>query len=235
MGPVALRLSAVAFGLGLLTFVVAPVVVRVGMAGDTTACSVDNAPALSSGYDDWDRTVLDTRYTLGRDYVPPDLGEAKLGGRRFQLRSFILPDLDRLFKAAGDDGVALTVDSAYRSFDGQAKTYQSLADAYGDDFAAASAARPGHSEHQLGTTVDLGGGAEWLGDNAWRYGFALSYPDGASPQKTCYKPESWHYRYFGPTVAAEIRSSGLSPREWLLREANGTPTRFDVKSQSLLG
>jgi len=79
-----------------------------------------------------------------------------------------------------------------------------MADSFGDDFAAASAARSGHSEHQLGTTVDLGGGAEWLGGNAWSYGFALSYPDGASPQKTCYKPEPWHSRYFGATTAAQI-------------------------------
>ena len=104
-----------------------------------------------------------------------------------------------------------------------------------------ASARPGHSEHQLGTAVDLktpGGAAPWayadwgstrpgawLARNSWRYGWVLSYPRGKSPGLTCYKYEPWHFRYVGRPLAARIHASGLTPREWLWREgATGTWT-----------
>ena len=75
-----------------------------------------------------------------------------------------------------------------------------------------SSARAGHSEHQLGTTLDFrsyGGSAPWnyadwgttkagawLRNNAWRYGFVMSYPKGKT-SVTCYAYEPWHYRYVG--------------------------------------
>jgi D-alanyl-D-alanine carboxypeptidase len=78
-----------------------------------------------------------------------------------------------------------------------------------------SAARPGHSEHQLGTTIDVEGGEAWLASNAWRYGFVMSYPPEHSQGTTCYKPEAWHFRYVGRDAARAIRESGLSLRAWL--------------------
>ena len=95
-------------------------------------------------------------------------------------------------------------------------------------------ARPGHSEHQPGTALDLrivDGPAPWSGDfastpagrwlatNAWRYGFVISYPAGKS-DVTCYAPEPWHVRYVGKTIAQEVEASGLTLREWLWREAH---------------
>ena len=98
-------------------------------------------------------------------------------------------------------------------------------------------ARAGHSEHQLGTTVDFrgyGGSAPWnytdwgttkagawLKGNAWKYGFVMSYPKGKT-SVTCYQYEPWHYRYVGRTRARTIRSSGLSLRQFLWREQNPT-------------
>jgi D-alanyl-D-alanine carboxypeptidase len=95
-------------------------------------------------------------------------------------------------------------------------------------------ARPGHSEHQLGTTIDvtsLGAGLPWLmwdwGTtsagrwmrlNAWRYGFVMSYPAKGSPARTCYRYEPWHFRYVGKEMAAAVRASGLTLREYLWRE-----------------
>ena len=105
-----------------------------------------------------------------------------------------------------------------------------------------SSARPGHSEHQLGTTLDFrsyGGSAPWnyadwgrtkagtwLRNNAWKYGFVLSYPKGKTAQ-TCYAYEPWHYRYVGRAVAARIHASGLTEREYLWRQQTApapTPT-----------
>ena len=89
-------------------------------------------------------------------------------------------------------------------------------------------ARAGHSEHQLGTAIDVtseGGVApwnygdwadtaagSWMAANAWRYGFVMSYPRGGI-DRTCYDYEPWHYRYVGRSLAAEITANGRTPRE----------------------
>src|SRR5690606_36094394 len=69
-----------------------------------------------------------------------------------------------------------------------------------------TSARAGHSEHQLGTTVDLRAAGSttssfsafgrtksgrWVAKHAWKYGFVMSYPEGQT-DKTCYKFESRH-------------------------------------------
>ena len=179
------------------------------------SCRVADVPAVAVGYHQWADVLLDTTYSLGRGYVPPDLRVADIGGEPVRLRAFVLPDLVAMLDAAKQDGVSIAVTSGYRSYGDQANTFARLVRSHGAAYAALSAARPGHSEHQLGTTIDLEGGAEWLSARAWQFGFVLSYPPDRSPAWTCYKPEPWHYRYFGRQRAADIWSSGLSPREWL--------------------
>jgi len=56
----------------------------------------------------------------------------------------------------------------------------------------------------------------WMAEHAWEFGFVMSYPRGSFAQ-TCYDYESWHYRYVGRALAADIRASGLTPREFLWR------------------
>src|SRR6185503_17551751 len=87
-------------------------------------------------------------------------------------------------------------------------------------------ARPGHSEHQLGITIDFApagksvfvsedvGAGKWLSKNAWKYGWLMSYPKGKRAV-TCYQYEPWHYRYFGRDLAAKIHASGLTTRQYL--------------------
>ena len=192
------------------------------VSGPLPACRIDDVAAPHATLADWDRTVLDTIYGLDRSYAPTDLtpvGEAGIAGDG-SVRAFVILDLEALDRAARRAGVSLSVASAYRSYDDQARTFDSLVRAYGEDYAVQSAARPGHSEHQLGTTIDFEGGAAWLADNAWRFGFVMSYPLARSPEYTCYKAEPWHFRYLGRDLAAAIRAVGVSPREWLWEHAN---------------
>jgi LAS superfamily LD-carboxypeptidase LdcB len=98
----------------------------------------------------------------------------------------------------------------------------------GDVEAGSRVARPGHSEHQLGTTIDVTTEGEtdvdqswgatpqgqWVATNAHKYGFLLSYPQGAT-ERTCYDYEPWHLRYVGRELAADVIESGLSLREYL--------------------
>jgi D-alanyl-D-alanine carboxypeptidase len=189
------------------------------------ACRVADEPAEHAAITDWDRTLLDTAWTLPRSYAPDDpvpVAEAGLDGGG-SVRALVILDLAALTRAAADDGVELSVISAYRSYDAQVRTFSSLERAYGRAYALQSAARPGHSEHQLGTALDLEGGGGWLADHAWEHGFVVSYPAGRSPAFTCYKPEPWHVRYVGPERAAAIHASGLSPREWLWTHADDDP------------
>jgi D-alanyl-D-alanine carboxypeptidase len=89
-------------------------------------------------------------------------------------------------------------------------------------------ARPGHSEHQLGLTIDFVAVGDhglttnwevtrtgaWMAKNAWKYGWLMSYPKGQT-KVTCYSYEPWHYRYVGRELAAKIHDSGLTIREYL--------------------
>ena len=75
----------------------------------------------------------------------------------------------------------------------------------GTEQASTPVARPGHSQHQLGTAIDFGSidlgygetrEGQWILANARRFGFSLSYPQGLQ-DITGYKYEPWHFRYLG--------------------------------------
>lgn len=185
--------------------------------GPLPACQVADIPAIRHGPDDWDRVLLDPMFRLADDDVPHDLvpvAEAGLAGEG-SVRLLVIDDLRAMARAAGKAGVKLTVRSAFRDVDDQRQTLDSLAQAFGRSWAEQSAARPGHSEHQLGTALDLDGGDAWLATHSWEFGFVVSYPPDRSPTYTCYKAEPWHVRYIGRVKARAVHDSGLSLREWL--------------------
>jgi zinc D-Ala-D-Ala carboxypeptidase len=203
---------------------VGALVVAIGGAGSAAppaglpACEPAERPALARSYAEWRDTLLDPMHTVGREYVPPDLETQRIDGRAVVLRSFVFGPLREMLEAARQDGYRIRVTSAYRSYDDQRR----LAAEMGDSDLVA---RPGHSEHHLGTAVDFAGGTEWLAAHASRFGFVMSYPPGRSSAVTCYPPEPWHYRYFGSQRAREITESGLSAREWLWANATANSRR----------
>lgn len=136
---------------------------------------------------------------------------------------------------AATQGVRLVVVSAYRSYQEQAALYRFYSDQMGEEQAQRISARPGHSEHQMGTAIDFtspetqytleadfGATTEgrWLREHAHRFGFALSYPEGKEGV-TGYAYEPWHYRFIGVAAAAAQRASGLTLKEYLDRNAPG--------------
>lgn len=174
---------------------------------------------------------LDKQHRLPADCVPPDLeevpGAISAQGAQY-LRTEALAALREMFDAARTDGFVLQVNSSFRSYQTQADTYNYWVQTYGKEQADRTSARPGHSEHQLGTTADVGARgqfledfigtaeADWLAENAWKYGFIISYPDGKEGI-TGYAYEPWHVRYVGQAVAADVQASGLTLREFLLK------------------
>ena len=185
--------------------------------GPLAECRIDDRLTPHRAAADWARTLLDTEYALAEDDTPPDLvsiADHGIDGTG-SIRSLVIDDLAAMATDARDAGQPFRVTSAFRSYEHQVRTFASLEAANGRDEALRSAARPGHSEHQLGTTIDIEGGEAWLATNAWRYGFVMSYPPEHSPGTTCYKPEPWHFRYLGRVAAGDVRESGLSLRAWL--------------------
>ena len=188
--------------------------------------------------------LVNKQYKLPSTYVPSDLTtfadwNVGISGKTIattneslQLRSEAVSHLADLMAAASENNTPLKVISAYRSYATQQSTYQYWVDQNGGntDEADKISARPGHSQHQLGTAVDFSTydglkfdeftntPAEiWLRQHAWEYGYALSYPPGAE-EITGYSPESWHYRYIGVDNAASWHASNKILELWL-REA----------------
>lgn len=174
---------------------------------------------------------LDKQNRLPADCVPPDLeelpGAISAQGAQY-MRTEALGALREMFDAARADGFVLQVNSSFRSYQTQADTYNYWVQTYGKEQADRTSARAGHSEHQLGTTADVGARgrfledfigtaeADWLAENAWKYGFIISYPEGKE-DITGYAYEPWHVRYVGQGVAADVQASGLTLREFLLK------------------
>jgi D-alanyl-D-alanine carboxypeptidase len=200
--------------------------------GSAPACDgvYQDVLTASDAYGDWDRTVVDTIFMVPKTYKPGDLvGTGVAGGQ--QVRRLVVADLRSMANAASSAGAALQIVSAYRSYTNQVSTFNGWVRVSGRAAALLASARPGHSEHQLGTAIDFTSrlGADpwtyddwattragaWMQANAWQYGFVNSYPKGKSPSITCYKYEPWHYRYVGRTLALAIHDAGMTSREYL--------------------
>jgi LAS superfamily LD-carboxypeptidase LdcB len=88
-------------------------------------------------------------------------------------------------RAAGKNGVELTVRSGFRTYQKQAALYKQYRRGEGN-----LAAAPGYSNHESGRALDLyvtrGDALRWLEHNAAHYGFHRTVPG-----------EVWHWEYLG--------------------------------------
>ena len=203
-------------------------------------CRIGDVLTKHRGYSEWSRSVLDTYYRLSSTYSPTSLRSTSAAGLNsgYSVRSFVISDLKAMASAARSAGARFAVQSAYRSYRTQKATFNYWVSKVGYAKALLSSARAGHSEHQLGTTLDLrsyGGSAPWnykdwgttkagawLKANAWKYGFVMTYPKGKT-SVTCYQYEPWHYRYVGRDTARKVRASGLTLREYLWKQQTARP------------
>jgi D-alanyl-D-alanine carboxypeptidase len=214
---------------------------EVPLASSTTLpppCQTADEAVAADPAVNWDAVVIDTAHALPADYVPADLVTIREAGfaTMDQVRSVVIADLAALRMAADANGTPIVVVSGYRSYSYQSELFQRRVNQVGEAEASQRTARPGHSEHQLGTAVDVldpNGGdltldfattpqGQWVAAHSWEYGFVLSYPDGAA-DRTCYAYEPWHLRYVGRETAEAIHESGVTPREWLLSHPAETP------------
>jgi LAS superfamily LD-carboxypeptidase LdcB len=167
--------------------------------GDNLKATVDKTHRLLEDYEPNDLVDLNKRlglFTLNNAQLRSEAG--------FALKS-MLDDMQ------AETGKTVTVASGYRSFYTQSITYGSWVKELGQQGADQVSARPGHSEHQLGTTVDFVSAetewkisnkfgdtvaGKWLSEHASEYGFVIPYNQDNTAAGG-YKEESWHFRYVG--------------------------------------
>ncbi|MFC5527936.1 M15 family metallopeptidase [Cohnella yongneupensis] len=139
------------------------------------------------------------------------------------------PDMTQKFtemvSAAAKDGVDhFLISSGYRDEDEQNELYEQMG--------AERAMPAGHSEHNLGLSLDIGSSltemnqapeGKWLADNAWKFGFVLRYPkDKTAVTGIMYEP--WHFRYVGLPHSAVMQEKNLTLEQYLA----------DLKKHSIL-
>ena len=125
----------------------------------------------------------------------------------------------KIMKAeAQRQGINLVLISGFRSISTQQQLFTKQIQKQGSRKAAEKlSAPPGYSEHHTGYAVDIGDGRQpqkdlkfgfestpaysWLVNNAYRYGFELSFPRN-NLQGISFEP--WHWRYIASYSAEQI-------------------------------
>lgn len=158
-------------------------------------------------------------YFLNEHYIPEKLS---LIPEKFVLQkereyfshTDVLPFLEEMLNNAEKENISLKIVSSYRSFNDQSSLKSGYKVTYGAGTANQFSADQGYSEHQLGTTLDLttetlgasytnfakSDSYKWLKENAYKYGFILSYPEN----NQYYQFEPWHWRFVGKKLAERL-------------------------------
>lgn len=153
----------------------------------------------------------------GKSGGPPAYDEAdalvevgpNLVGRMQRLAPDAAEQWHAMVEAAAGDGITLLIVSGYRGYEYQAALIRKKINAGQSitDILEVNAA-PGHSEHHTGLAVDIAtpgsrplteefedsAAFRWLGANAGRFGFSMSYPRD-NPRGIIYEP--WHWAMNG--------------------------------------
>ncbi len=171
-------------------------------------------------------------YYLPEDYERADIEPVSLqyAYHNNKAATIVIENFEIMRQDVEDElGVHLMVNSSYRPYSDQEEIYNEYKKKslkYADSYAA----RPGHSEHQTGLSIDLtslehpyinstedsfdkSAEYEWLKNNCHKYGFILRYPEGKD-YITGYSTESWHFRYVGVEAATQIYEENITFDEY---------------------
>lgn len=172
-----------------------------------TSILVNKYLKLDSNYEPNDLEEIDSRYFInGNNNVRFLRKEAKVA-------------FEKLSNDSIANGTPVYGQSGYRSYNKQNELFNNAIKNDGYEIAINDTAKPGHSEHQTGLTIDVSStksgnmlnfektkSFEWMNDNAYKYGFILRYPKNKS-HITGFIYESWHYRYVGIDIATDMHNN----------------------------
>ena len=171
--------------------------------------------------------LVNKNNVLPNNYIPSDL---RLINNRYAydnkyLREEAAINFENLSLDASLLGYRIIATSAFRDYEYQGKLFNDYVSSKGLNYALLCSAKPGHSEHQTGLSVDVEGSNKdydefekaiefsWMKENAHKYGFILRYPKGKE-HITGFKYEPWHYRYVGTNVATYIYENNITLEEY---------------------
>ena len=157
-----------------------------------------------------DYTIDEMKLRLAPDQGTADPREANLPARLAQLISL----------CRSESGERVSLRSGYRGWHTQHDLHQR-------NGSRGTVTPPGMSEHQLGLAVDIDVNGRLMRrsdrtyqcfeENAYQFGFILSYPPGNNylPGEDSFEP--WHWRYVGVATAQLYREAGpfQKPQEFL--------------------
>ncbi|EJR65391.1 hypothetical protein IIO_01575 [Bacillus cereus VD115] len=180
------------------------------------------------------QVVVNKEYGLPENYQPKDLVVPNVpfsfSGtvEKSHLRKEAADALEKLFYLAKQEGIQLNAVSGFRSYEYQKNLYANNVKRKGQEHTDRFSAKPGHSEHQTGLTMDVSSKSannelelsfantkegKWLKENAHRAGFIIRYPKGKE-SITGYAYEPWHIRYVGD-IAENIYKEKLTLEEYM--------------------
>lgn len=172
--------------------------------------------------------VVNKSNPLDNDFVPELVDHTD-----YSLNVLAEKPLNKLLRAAEEEGVNLSVDCAYISYDEQDKLYKETYNKYrrssglsqvkAQAKAETKVPQAGRSEFQTGLLIRFKtdekksfrdtAASRWLERNAFDFGFVLRYPEGKTAQ-TSMSPDFAAYRYVGEDNAYVMRSLGKTLNEY---------------------
>ena len=180
-------------------------------------------------------TILVNRtHPLAQSYKPDDMVTVKYvvsgvgkKGETDQLRKVAAEAFEKMVEAAAEQEIKIKMRTGFRSYEYQKdRLYDPEVKNKGQAEADKATARPGHSEHQTGLALDVGGDSQkyalsyefgdtkegkWVAEHCHEFGFIIRYVDGTKKEPgklTGYVFEPWHIRYVGVDVATEMYELG---------------------------
>ncbi|MEZ4103554.1 MAG: CapA family protein [Candidatus Paceibacterota bacterium] len=193
---------------------------------------VENCPKPTKDFEDLSMFNANSENPLVEKYVPKNLTSIKkkvdTKGREICLTQEAADALKEMYVSSREAGLTLVTTSGFRSEETQKWLYDDWHKNNSTNGGEEAVAKPGYSEHQLGTTIDFTSPAvgfdsahrsfhltdeyDWLDKNAFKFGFVMSYP----PHKdTGYIFEPWHWRYVGIENAYHIKLANITVQEFL--------------------
>ena len=171
--------------------------------------------------------LVNKNHQLDKNYIPNDLVKLSLicANEDKFLRQEAALNFEEMCLEARKQGYKIIAVSSYRSYFYQEELYNYYVRTLGEKKALEASAKPGHSEHQTGLSVDVMGSNndydqfekskefDWMKNNSYKYGFILRYPKGKE-YITGFKYEPWHYRYVGKDIASIIYTEGITLEEY---------------------
>ncbi|MDR3295727.1 MAG: D-alanyl-D-alanine carboxypeptidase family protein [Clostridiales Family XIII bacterium] len=165
--------------------------------------------------------VINKFHSVPPNYTPRNM--VNVSGTAMQANPDAYEAFLTMQKDAEAAGLHLTIASAFRSYEYQGVLYNPEISDTRENLVN-QMARPGFCEHQSGLAFDLSnaGGhlsefaaspeAEWVQENAEKYGFILRYPEGQE-EVTGFRYEPWHIRYLGSEIVDLMQKNDIATLE----------------------